>query len=176
MPNLLTAQLALTDFLMAPTTDQLIDALVPILKLIFSWIVLMPIAVIVSGQFLGQPLKMNLEKDQRFVIPLKIFRLEAINSQVTFGFAGFIITLLAIGFSGGLKAYGVFKSEFGIDPGQFNSLCILSSFVTVMWSFALWLIVLLVRNIRQRSPDPVSVERDRLIEQLRAEFVDGDEQ
>lgn len=154
-----------------PTTDQVIDAVVPILKLIFSWIVLMPVAVIVSGQFLGQPLKMQLDKDQRFVIPLRIFRLEAINSQVTLGFAGFIITLLAIGFSGGLRAYIMFRNQFGIDPGQFNSLCILSSFVTVMWSSALWLIVLLINKVKRASPDPVSQKRDELINELWKKFI-----
>jgi hypothetical protein len=145
-------------------TDERLEFLVEVFKYIFSWAVLMPIAVIISGKLLALPFKVPVETDQRFVVPIpKILHLQANNGEVILGFAGFIITLVFIALAGGKPAYELFKSHFGIDPGHFNSLCILSSFLTVIWSVSLWLGNLV---LSKRRKDPAAAERDELILKL----------
>src|SRR5437588_11438677 len=107
-------------------------------KIIFSWAILMPIAVIISGKILSQPLKLPVTTQQKFTVPIpRILHLQANDGEVILGFAGFFITLLVIALVGGTSAYTIFKTDFGIDPGHFNSICILSSFITVIWSMLL---------------------------------------
>lgn len=145
-----------------------IDQLLIVLKTIFSWIVLMPIAVIISGIFLSKPFKLQVDSEQKFRIPIpRIFHLQATGGEVILGFAGFIITLLPVSLIGGQSVYAFFRVQFGIDPGQFNSLCILSSFITVVWAVLLWLI----NEARAKTPDPLAEKRDQQIMQLSEEFL-----
>jgi hypothetical protein len=137
-----------------------VDQLLIVLKTIFSWVVLMPIAVIISGVLLSKPFRLQVEAEQQFRLPIPtIFKLQATGGEVILGFAGFIITLLPVSLIGGQAMYAFFRLQFGIDPGQFNSLCILSSFITVAWSVVLWLI----HRARTSIPDPVSMKRDEQI-------------
>jgi hypothetical protein len=148
-------------------TGTNVDWLIDIFKAIFSWAILMPIAVIISGQFLSQPFKLPVDSNQSFGVPIpKILNLKAIGGEAVLGFASFIITLLATALIGGKGAYLMFVNRFGVDPGHFNSLCVLSSFLTVMWTFALWLLTLLVAKAHRQAPDPVTVKRDELINEL----------
>jgi hypothetical protein len=144
-----------------------IEKITNIFKTIFSWAVLMPIAVIISGKLLAQPLKISIDTDQYFAIPIpKILYLRANGGEVILGFAGFIITLVLTAIIGGQSAYIMFRDRFGIDPGQFNSLCIFSSFMTVIWSVLIWLLTFLLSKAKQSAPDPVAQERDELIIKL----------
>lgn len=123
----------------------------------------MPIAVIISGIFLSKPFRLQVEAEQQFRIPIpKIFNLQATGGEVILGFAGFIMTLVPVALIGGKPIYAFFRVQFGIDPGQFNSLCILSSFITVMWSVVLWLI----HRAWSRVPDPISIQRDQQLIQI----------
>lgn len=110
-------------------------------KAIFSWIILMPIAVIVSGKLLAYRFKLGGASKQLFRIPIVgLFHIQADNDEVVLGFSGFLLTLF---FSGGLAGHAIhrfFQYQFGIDPGQFNTLCVFSSFATVVWAFFLYLL------------------------------------
>src|SRR5688500_8373310 len=114
------------------------DHLEKAIKFIFSWVVLMPISVIIGGKLLAQVLKLNVRSTQLFKITIpRLFIIQATDSEVIMGFTGFIITLVLIAVPAGPTAYAMFVKQFGVDPGHFNSLCVLSSFATVMWTFAL---------------------------------------
>lgn len=133
------------------------------IKFIFSWIVLMPIAVIIAGKFLSQIIKLEARSKQLFKIQIKSMLLvQATDDEVIFGFTGFFITLLPIGILTGPTAYNFFRIQFGVDPGQFNSLCILSAFTTIVWSF----FIFLFNKILRPPKDAVFKERDKLIEDL----------
>jgi hypothetical protein len=156
--------IAKSSLLLGYQSEPDIDQLTKILRAIFSWGVLMPIAVIVSGIFLSKPFRLQVESQQQFRIPIpKIFHLEATGGEVILGFAGFILTLVPLGLIGGQSIYNFFKVQFGIDPGQFNSLCVLSSFITVIWSVALWLI----HKALTKPRDPVTSKRDEQIKNIR---------
>ena len=101
---------------------------------LFSWAVLMPIAVIVSGKLLAKPIKFSVDSEQSFKISIKLLNIQATGGEVILGFAGFIITLFGFGTFGGKAIYELVKANYGIDPGHFNSLCMFSSFTTVIWS------------------------------------------
>jgi hypothetical protein len=145
------------------TFDQPISALTTILKFLFSWIVLLPIGVIVSGKFLAQRFKLADEAPQELRIQLKgVVLVQSTNEEVILGFAAFIITLLLIGVSAGRVAYDYFLTHFGVDPGHFNSLCVLSSFSSVFWSCLVYLV-----SGARTSPDPgLRTEHTRLIKRL----------
>ena len=100
----------------------------------------MPISVIISGKLLSKPLYFSVKSKQIFKIPLKILVIEANDGEVILGFTGFIITLFLVAIFGGKSVYTMVKVNFGIDPGQFNSLCMFSSFITVIWSTLLFLL------------------------------------
>ncbi|MFB2827684.1 hypothetical protein [Aeromonas veronii] len=111
-----------------------------ILESVFSWILLASISIITSGWFLAHPISNTIATDQKFVINLIALKIQATGSQVILGFAGFIITTLLSGVMAGQWVYTLVKDNFGIDPGQFKSICMFSSFLTVAWSFAFFII------------------------------------
>jgi hypothetical protein len=175
MPHLKLKRTILTNMPLAYSLDDKgdilnLDNLLVVFKWIFSWVILMPIAVIISGTLLAKRFRFDVASRQHFIIPIpKVLRMEATDEEVILGFAGFFITLVIIALSCGQGVYVLFRSQFGIDPGQFNSLCILSSFITVIWSVIIWL----TDKARTALPDPSALERDELI--LRLGKDEGDE-
>ncbi|MEZ9762344.1 hypothetical protein AB4278_05465 [Vibrio splendidus] len=119
--------------------DKLTDVM-SVLENVFSWLLLASISIIVSGWLLAHPISQTVSTDQKFVIHLLVLKIQATGSQVILGFGGFIITTLLSGLVAGEWVYNLVKVNFGIDPGQFKSICMFSSFVTVAWSFAFFAI------------------------------------
>jgi len=110
------------------------------LESVFSWLFLASISVITSGWFLAHPISQTMATNQKFVINLIVLKIQATGSQVILGFGGFIITTLLSGVVAGEWIYEIVKVSFGIDPGQFKSICMFSSFLTVAWSFIFFII------------------------------------
>lgn len=110
------------------------------LESVFSWLFLASISIITSGWFLAHPISQTIATDQKFVINLVVLKIQATGSQVILGFGGFIITTLLSGAVAGEWIYELVKTNFGIDPGQFKSICMFSSFLTVAWSFLFFII------------------------------------
>ena len=139
-----------------------------IIKFIFSWVILLPISVIVSGKLIAQYLKLRGSPKQLFRIKIPpILTIEATGSEVTLGFAGFITTLLVVGLPFGHTAYELIKWNLGLpDPGQFNCICVLSSFSTVLWSFFVYAVVQTVSQYRAPEVRAAARERDTLIEDI----------
>lgn len=147
--------------------NEYIAAIAEVVKFIFSWVILLPIAIIVSGKFLTKPVSFTVNSKQLFKIEIGILKIQATDEEVILGFAGFIITLFISAMYGGKDVYEVVKGGFGIDPGQFNSLCIFSSFSMVLWSCVLFLTIEIARYIFQGGKEKEIEERDQLIERLR---------
>ncbi len=144
-------------------TDDPLALLGQVLLFIFSAPALGAIAVIISGNFLSKRLNLPVASNQLFKIPvLGILTVQATGGEVILGFASFIVTLLCVGGLAGPPAYVLFRTNFGTDPGQFNSLCILSSFGTVSWTFLLFLL----GEVARIQPDPVAKEHERLINKI----------
>ncbi|WP_318473000.1 hypothetical protein [Photobacterium leiognathi] len=110
------------------------------LESVFSWLFLASISIITSGWFLAHPISQTIATEQKFVINLLVLKIQATGSQVILGFSGFIITTLLSGVIAGEWIYELVKTSFGIDPGQFKSICMFSSFLTVAWSFLFFII------------------------------------
>ncbi|MBD6968738.1 hypothetical protein G4170_19635 [Vibrio parahaemolyticus] len=89
-----------------------------IIKFIFSWLILMPIAVIVTGKLLSKPINFGSDSKQVLKIPRKIFQIEANGGEVILGFACLIIILFLVAVIGGSDIYTLVKTNFGIDPGH----------------------------------------------------------
>ncbi|GAA4468573.1 hypothetical protein [Phytohabitans houttuyneae] len=136
------------------------------LKFVFSWVALMPIAVIVSGKIVGTSLKMPRQTKQMFRIPVpRILNLEARGDEVVFGFAAFFLNFMAIALPAGRPAYNMFVDRFGVDPGQFNSLCILSSFAAVCTSI-LFVAALRFSGRLRSATDGTLREHARMINEI----------
>jgi hypothetical protein len=132
---------------------------------VFSWVVLMPIGVIIGGKLLSNLLPLPVATGQFLRIPIPpLLDIRATGQEVVLGFAGFIVTLLAMGVAAGSRAHTFFSAHFGVDPGHFNSLCVLSSFTVVTWALVLFLVVLLVAKLRRKGG--VEREHERLITEL----------
>lgn len=150
--------------LQAPSTDTAIALLEKVVKVIFSWVVLMPIGVIVSGHLLSQVFHLSQPNPKQFFrIPIPEFlEIRADGDSVILGFSGFLITFLILCTLAGRSIYAVVKTQFGIDPGHFNALCIFSSMATVLWSAVLYLIL----RSRIKDAQTLAQEHSRLIEQV----------
>ena len=111
-----------------------------VLKFIFSWLILLPIAVIVTGKLLSKPINFGADSKQVLKIPLKIFQVEANGGEVILGFACLLIVLFLVAMIGGADIYELVKTNFGIDPGHFHSICFFSSLVSVIFSTILFVI------------------------------------
>jgi len=137
------------------------------IKFLFSWVVLMPICVIIGGKILAKILKLTFTTSQLFKITIpRMFVIQATDNEVIMGFTGFIITLVLIGVPAGPRAYHMVRDQFGIDPGHFNSLCVLSSFSTVIWTFVLYVLLFVAGRIKESAPDPIADEHEQLIDRL----------
>jgi len=117
-----------------------IEWIATIIKFVFSWLILLPIAVIVTGKLLSRPINFGADSKQILRIPLKIFQVEANGGEVILGFACLIIVLFLVAMIGGADVYELVKTNFGIDPGHFHSICFFSSLVSVILSAALFII------------------------------------
>lgn len=136
------------------------------LKFVFSWIILTPIAIIVSGKMLAH--RLMLEPGSKQLFSIRIFRIltvEARNEEVVLGLTGFLVTLLVVGAAGGARAYALFREHFGIDPGQFNSLCVISALFLVVWAFAVYL---MAKPFRVRADSRLQEEHAKKIRDLAA--------
>lgn len=137
-----------------------------IITFIFSWVFLMPLAVIISGVWLSQCMELRVRSRIlfRLVIPpflprgvSPILQVEAHNAEAVLGFTGFIILFLT-GFIHGPYGYALVRTQLGIDPGQFNSVGIISSFVEVGLSVILYFL----SGKKDRSRDDLSKDLERL--------------
>jgi hypothetical protein len=148
------------------TTGQVIEGMTSILKFIFSWVILTPISIIISGKLLAQRMKLGPGSKSLFKISLfGMLTVEATNDEVILGFTGFIITLCIVGFAGGSRAYTFFREHFGLDPGHFNALCVLSAFLLVVWTFILFLITLLMR-LKSPGAEALAEKHSEMIKEI----------
>lgn len=148
-----------------------IDILTTLIAFIFSWVILLPTSIIIAGKFLAAIFPMKGISRTILRIPLWIFRLEAQNDEVILGFAGFLITFALVAFSGGQAFYKFAALQFGIDPGQFHTLCFSSAIFTVAWSATLWLLARIkppgsgdqtkVKKLMRDIGDKIASEDDR---------------
>jgi hypothetical protein len=139
-----------------PTSGQP-DVLMKIILAVFSWIVLMPISVIVAGILLAKRFKLSGKTRNILRVPIPpVLVLEATGDAVILGFIGFILTLCLLALLDGPDAYLIVKVRFGVDPGQFDALCMLSAFGTVVWAVILTLLLMLLTQIGIQSQDPTA--------------------
>lgn len=111
-----------------------------VLEFIFSWLVMLAIAVIVTGKLLSKPINFGADSKQLLKIPLGIFNVEANGGEVILGFASLMFMLLIVALLGGADAYLLVKTNFGIDPGHFHALCFISSLISVMFATVIFLV------------------------------------
>jgi hypothetical protein len=140
-----------------------------VVKAVFSWVILMPIAVMVSGKLVGQTIKLSGQRGQLFQVKLpKVITIAARDDEVILGFTMFLIALMVSGLSAGAAIYRFMVADFGIDPGQFDALCVFSSFVVVAASVLLFLLSRGAARLRRRA-DPRFRRFENTIEKLAAE-------
>ena len=128
--------------------NQIIENALPIFKLIFSIVVLMPISVIIAGKLLSQIFTLKVVDKQYFKVPLVMLHIQATDDEVIWGFIGFIVTLVLFAAFIGETAQIVVKEHFGMTYPPFSSLCLLSAFTTVVWNVLLYGISQKFRNLR----------------------------
>jgi hypothetical protein len=144
-------------------TNELLSTATGILHFIFSWIVLLTISIIISGKFAAKAFPMGFMGDDKFVIDVYMLKLKATGDEVTLGFSFFIVCLVACIFFGGVSAYEFFKLHSGIDIGQWNSLCVISSGACLLLSILMFFLSKLLRSPRLVSEK----EREELIKRLK---------
>ena len=117
-----------------------------VLAFLLSWVVLAAIAIIVSGKLVAKRFPLGFDDDADFRIPLIIFHLRARGDEVSLGLILFILTLAFSIVAGGPAAYEFFKRQSGIDVGQWNSLCVIASFTSVMIALLIYMVAPLFRG------------------------------
>jgi hypothetical protein len=117
-----------------------IEWITVVIKFIFSWLILLPVAVIITGKLLSKLINFGSDSKQILRIPLKIFQVEANGGEVILGFACLLIMFFLVAVFGGESIYTLVKTNFGIDPGQFHAICFFSSLASVCFSTLIFLI------------------------------------
>lgn len=133
-------------------------------KIIFSWFILLPISVIVSGKLIAKVCKINITDKQLFEIPLKFFVISAHGDEVIWGFTGFITIVFFIGLFWGQAIPELLNNNFGLNIAHFNALCVFCSFFLVFISFTVFSIYKIASRIKY--PSPAQKEHDDLIDRL----------
>jgi lipid-A-disaccharide synthase-like uncharacterized protein len=119
-----------------PDPADIINLLATILT---SWPVIMAIGVILSGRFLSQLFKLTGSDQDIFAIRFwPIFTISAVGQDVSLGLAGFVMTLAIVGFMMGENVQQMMLLKFGIEAPQFSCISLVSSLITVCWSFLLY--------------------------------------
>ena len=145
-----------------------VDYLSDSLKFVFSWIALLPIAIVVSGKLIAHnpAFKLSGQDEQKFGLRLPgIIHFVATGDEVVFGFALFITEFFFFALVAGRAIYGIVKSDFGVDLGQFNSLCAFSAFSSVIVSGLVLLFIALNGTMRGKN-DPVLQEHASELDRL----------
>jgi hypothetical protein len=126
------------------------------LKFIFSWVALMPISIVVSGKLIAQIPAFKIyyfQGNDEFGLRVPgLMRLVAQKGEVIFGFTIFITEFFSFAMIAGRWVYHTVKIGFGIDLGQFNSLCAFSALSSVVLTWSIFLIVAVGGAMRRNDP------------------------
>jgi hypothetical protein len=145
--------------------NEALQILQDFLLFFFSGLLLAAVAIIFGGHWLSNCLNITKTPNALFRIPIPgFFTVEARGNEVGLGITGFVITLLSITVPAGPSAYAMVQKNIGIDLGQFNSLCVLSAFVTLVWTFLVYMLV----KRPWGSPDPLVEEQKRRLDEISA--------
>ena len=132
-----------------------LDVVQSVLTALLSWVVLAAISIIISGKLITARLPIGIQDNAVFKIPLVIFDITAKGEEVSTGFTSFILSLFVCIIFGGSSAYNLFKIQAGVDIGQWNSLCVIASFLSLFVSTIICIVVPFFKN------SPVISEKDR---------------
>lgn len=137
------------------TSTVTLEFVQSVVTALLSWVFLAAISIIISGKLISVRLTIGIQDDANFSIPLVIFSIKAKGEEVTTGFVAFILSLAVCILFGGKEAYEMFRDHAGVDIGQWNSLCVIASFLSLLMSTLICGLVSIFR-----SP-PLISERDR---------------
>ena len=107
----------------------------------FSAVIIAIIAVIISGRFIARFIEFRSNRDDFFSLNLWIFQIAAHRAEIILGLTFFIIMLLLVGFIGGAALYEMVHVSFGVNLGQFNTLCFISALLLLLGSFTVYIIM-----------------------------------
>lgn len=152
--------------------SQMIDVIRDGLVFVLSWIVLTAIAIIISGKLLAKRMPLGFFNDDVFDINLGLLKLKSRGDEVSLGFIVFIFHLCVFIIFGGKPIYTFFKTQAGIDIGQWNSLCIVSSFASILLAFIFYAISGWLKGVPILEP----VNRTQMVDRMNdlKEIRDGD--
>jgi hypothetical protein len=142
--------------------SKAIEAVQALLSFLFSWIVLLGIGVIISGKLARQCISLGFADEAEFSINLGAFKIGAKGDEVSLGFILFFLALATVIIVGGDDAHLFLKNRAGLDVGQWNSVCVVASFISIVVAVAAWL------YSRLGTPPTIinQSERERQLERL----------
>jgi hypothetical protein len=138
---------------------------------VFSWAVLATASIIISGLLLARRFPLTFVQEGKLIIPLWVFELKAQRDQVILGVMAFILALTCVVCLGGPSAYQFFRIQAGIDIGQWNSLCVIASSLTMICSLITFIVTPLLSGA---SPVITDMERASIISRIQ-ELGNGQE-
>lgn len=115
--------------------------------LLFSWIIVLPIGVIVSGKLLSEAFSYKVDSDDIFVINLKVFNIKAEKSEVVTGFGLYMLIFLAdlVFFSEFINQ--VIQKNAGLNISRWNSLCIFSALCAAAVSMMAFMVLVFIPRL-----------------------------
>lgn len=147
---------------MGSQAGQIVEVLRDGLVFILSWIVLTAIAIIISGKLLAKRMPLGFLDEDIFDINIGLLKLKSRGDEVSLGFIAFIFHLCCFIMFGGKSTYIFFKLQSGIDVGQWNSLCIMSSFASILLAFIFYAVSGWIKGVPIIEPANRSQMLDRM--------------
>lgn len=144
------------------------SAILDPLKYVFSYVVLMPIAVVMTGKLLAQVPVFSLvgQEHQRFGVTIPgVLSLRASGPEAVLGFLAFLPTLTILGLAAGPAIHTVVADHLGLQIDQFTSICLFSALADVAVVAMLAGLIVGIGAARRRK-DPVNVEYRQAIDDV----------
>lgn len=153
------------------TVTGFLDVLQTVLIFLFSWVVLLGISVIVTGKIAARHFSMGIDLSDEFKINIYIINIKARGDEVSLGFLIFSVFLFLTILIGGADAYAFFRSRSGIDIGHWNSLCMVASFLSLIFSACL----IIYFRVSSHGPIISPADRKELMEQIKNTIDQADD-
>jgi hypothetical protein len=141
------------------------DAVTRFTEIFFTGPVVAIVAIVACGRWLGMLFVLPRQQRGKFGISMPGINFTATDQEVLLGLTAFVVTVGVLGVTVRGKIGPFVKSDFGIDVGQFVSLCFVSSLIILAIAVAAFA-VKLISSARVFHKDNLVAEQQKRIESL----------
>lgn len=121
-----------------------------IIVFIFSWIVVLPICVVLTGKFLSQVFDYKVKNDDLFAINVYFLRIKAEKSEVMIGFGVYLLVFFTNLLFAKEYPLSVLNDGAGLKLTKWNAVCLFSALCSSSIATLVFIVINLVPRLFRR--------------------------